>query len=343
VASPWSDTFGTSGRARPATVELPDDERELVDLTLRLLDGLAAEIEVAEAGIARTVVDDARVRRLLSIPGIGLQTAVGLVAVVGDVGRFARPNKLVGYLGLDPIVRQSGGRPAYTGHISHAGQGHVRGLLVEAALGAVRVPGPLHAFHGRVAARRGHAIAIVAVARKLAVLAWHLLSHDVDYRWAPARLTATKIRAVELAAGAPSNRGRVSGSGDARERARRERELERVVLAQADAAYVAFVDARRETDAVATNGERLSSARAKPGKAARRSQIPEPPPFATGSTASGRRIRPALDTFIRQPRLRSTKRPKPRWPTKAPSRITARPRTKTERTAPVTSIPSYAV
>jgi transposase len=74
------------------------------------------------------VVDDARVRHLLSIPGFGLQTAVGLVALIGDVGRFPRPNKLVGYLGLDPIVRQSGDRPAYTGHISHGGQGHVRGL-----------------------------------------------------------------------------------------------------------------------------------------------------------------------------------------------------------------------
>jgi len=252
VVCPWSDTFGRGGRAWLTTVELPTDEREVVDLTLRLLDGLAAEIEVAEAGIARTVVDDARIRRLLSIPGIGLQTAVGLIAVIGDAGRFTRPNKLVGYLGLDPIVRQSGGRPAYTGHISHAGQGHVRGLLVEAALGAARVPGPLHAFYGRVAARRGHAIAIVAVARKLAVLAWHLLTDDVDYRWAPARLTATKIRAVELAAGAPSQRGRVSGSGETRDRAKRERELERAVLAQAEAAYVAFVEARRTTDAVAT-------------------------------------------------------------------------------------------
>jgi transposase len=251
VACPWSDTFGVKGRVWLATVELPADERELVDLTLRLLDGLAAEIGLAEAGIARAVVDDRRVRRLLSIPGIGPQTATGLVALVGDVGRFRRPNKLVGYLGLDPIVHQSGGRPAYTGHISHAGQAHVRGLLVEAALGAARVPGPLHAFYARVAGRRGHAIAIVAVARKLAVLTWHLLTHDVDYRWAPARLTATKIRAVELAAGAPSRRGRMARSGDARERAKLERAMERAVLAQAEAAYVAFVEARQETDAVA--------------------------------------------------------------------------------------------
>jgi hypothetical protein len=114
------------------------------------------------------------------------------------------------------------------------------------------VPGPLHAFYARVASRRGHATAIVAVARKLAILAWHLLTDDVDYRWAPARLTATKIRAIQLVAGAPSRRGRLTGSGDARERAKREREMERAVLAQAEAAYVALVEARHETDAVAT-------------------------------------------------------------------------------------------
>jgi transposase len=292
VASPWSDPFGVGGRRWLARVELPDDERELVDLTLRLLDGLEAEIRAAEASLARQVVGDGRVRRLLTIPGIGLGTAVGLVALVGDIGRFPRPNKLVGYLGLDPIVRQSGGRPAYTGHISRAGQGHVRGLLAEAALAAVRVPGPLHGFYARVADRRGPAIAIVAVARKLAVLAWHLLTEDVDYRWAPARLTASKIRAVELAAGAPSRRGSVRGPGGARERAKLERQMERAVLAQAEAAYVAFVGARAKTDAAAANGERLASAKAEPGKAARRSQIPEPPPFATGSTASGPTIRP---------------------------------------------------
>lgn len=294
VACPWSDPFGVKGRLWLAAVELPADERELVDLTLRLLDGLEAEIGLAEAGIARTVVDDRRVRRLLSIPGIGLQTATGLVALIGDVGRFRRPNKLVSYLGLDPIVRQSGGRPAYTGHISHAGQGHVRGLLVEAALGATRVPGPLHAFYGRVAGRRGHAIAIVAVARKLTVLAWHLLTHDVDYRWAPARLTAEKLRRVELAAGASSRRGRVTGSGGARERTTLERQRERAVLAQAEAAYVAFVKARQEKDAAAATGERLGSAKAEPGTAARRSQIPEPPPFATGSTASDPEDTPSL-------------------------------------------------
>jgi hypothetical protein len=140
---------------------------------------------------------------------------------------------------------------APVGYIGHAGQGHVRGLLVQTALGAARVPGPLHAFYARVAGLRGHAIAIVAVARKIAVLAWHLVTHDVDYCRTPARLTAAKIRAVELAVGAPSRRGRLPGSGDARERATLEHEMERAVFAQAEAAFVAFVEALQETEAVA--------------------------------------------------------------------------------------------
>jgi len=74
VTCPLSDTFGKRGRAWLTTVALPEDEREQVDATLRLLDGLAVEIGQAEAGIARVVVDDVRVRQLLTIPGIGPHT-----------------------------------------------------------------------------------------------------------------------------------------------------------------------------------------------------------------------------------------------------------------------------
>jgi len=260
VTCPLSDTFGKRGRAWLETVALPEDEREQVDATLRLLDGLAVEVGQAEVGIARVVVDDARVRRLLTIPGIGPHTAAGLVALIGDVHRFGRPSKLVGYLGLDPIVRQSG-RRSWTGHISRAGQGHTRMLLVEAAHAAVRAPGPLRAFYVRVAARRGPSIAAVAVARKLAVLAWHLLTHETEYRWAPADLTEGKVRRVELAAGSPDLRGRARGDGHAVERRRRTRAADRSRLERAETEYVAFVAERRRSDAAAATGERLSGRR----------------------------------------------------------------------------------
>lgn len=201
LRSPTSDPFGVAGRRWLAALELPPDERLALDSALRLDALLGEEIAAGDRAIAAMVVDDVRVRRLLSIPGIGLVTAAGILAVVGDVHRFSRPAKLVSYLGLDPRVRQSGDRPARGGHISRAGQAHARGLLTEAAHSAIRSPGPLAGFHARVKARRGGGVAIIAVARKLAVIAWHLLTKDEDYRDTRADLVQAKHRALDRLAG----------------------------------------------------------------------------------------------------------------------------------------------
>lgn len=220
LRAPTTDPFGVRGRAWLATLQLPADEQLSLDSALRLERLLQTEVEAAERVIAQLVIDDPRVHRLLTIPGIGLVTAAGIVAVVGDIGRFARPAKLVSYLGLDPRVRQSGDRPALRGHISRAGQAHARGLLTEAAHAASRTPGPLATFHARLRHRRGAGIAVVATARKLAVLVWHLLANDEDYRFAPAQRTALKRRALERLAGRPvewtrsSQRGATGSSHD---------------------------------------------------------------------------------------------------------------------------------
>jgi transposase len=215
---PASDVFGIRGRAWLASLELPPDERLALDAAIRLDAVLTEQVEAAERAMAALVVDDPRMRRLLTIPGIGLVTAAGILAVVGDVGRFDRPAKLVSYLGLDPRVRQSGDRPAMRGHISRAGQAHARGLLCEAAHAAVRSPGPLAGFHARLRARRGGGVAIVATARKLAVLVWHLLTKDEDCRFAPPDRTAYKHRELERLAGRertrPSQRGATGSSHD---------------------------------------------------------------------------------------------------------------------------------
>ncbi len=73
-------------------------------------------------------------------------------------------------------------------------------MLVEAAWAAAKAPGPLHAFFVRIRAKRGRQVAAVAVARKLAVLVWHMLTKQADYLWARPSLVAHKIRAMELQA-----------------------------------------------------------------------------------------------------------------------------------------------
>jgi transposase len=201
--NPASDPFGKKGREWIAAQQLPIDERLTVDGGLRQLDFFGDELAEIDRLIAQQVLDDADVRRLLTIPGIDVVTAATLVAAIGDVRRFPTSRQLVGYLGLHPTIRQSGNGPARHGRLSKEGSAAARHVLVEAAWSAAKAPGPLRAFAQRTAARRGRHVATVAVARKLAVLAWHLLTRGEDYAFARPGLVRRKTRALELKAGAP--------------------------------------------------------------------------------------------------------------------------------------------
>ena len=104
-------------------------------------------------------------------------------------------------------MHQSGEDRPRHGRITKQGPAHARSMLVEAAWLAVRSPGPLRAFYERVARRRGNHIAAVAVARKLAVIIWHLLRNGEDYAWVRPALHAKKLRDLELRSGQPPQRG----------------------------------------------------------------------------------------------------------------------------------------
>src|SRR5437016_123052 len=92
----------------------------------------------------------------------------------------------------------------------------------------------------RIRARRGHQIAAVAVARKLAVLCWHLLTKSADYQWARPALVASKLRAMELQAGQPARKGNKRGPAYAYNvKALRDREIE--LARHAEQAYERFV------------------------------------------------------------------------------------------------------
>jgi len=201
--NPASDPFGKKGREWIAAQQLPIDERLTVDGGLRQLDFLGAELAQIDAIIAQQALGDQDVRRLMTIPGIDVVCAATLVAVIGDIRRFPTSRHLVGYLGLHPTIRQSGNGPARHGRVSKEGSAAARHVLVESAWSAAKSPGPLRAFARRTAARRGRHVATVAVARKLAVLAWHLLTRGEDYAFARPSLVRRKLRRLELTAGAP--------------------------------------------------------------------------------------------------------------------------------------------
>jgi transposase len=201
-----SDLFGKAGRAWLEALELPQDERETLDACLRQLDFLKQELARVDRAIAEVALGSPEIRRLMTIPGVDITTAATLVAVIGDIRRFPTPRHLVGYLGLHPRLRQSGSGPARHGRTSKEGPAAARHVLVEAAWSAASSPGPLRAFAQRTAARRGTNIATVAVARKLCVLSWHLLTNGQDYAFARPSLVRRKLRTLELRAGAPRRR-----------------------------------------------------------------------------------------------------------------------------------------
>jgi transposase len=265
------DVAGERGRRFLERVELPDDERQTVAGCLRQIDFLDEEIAAVNRALAEAAVVSQQMRRLMSVPGVNLQTAATFMACIGDIGRFPEPRKLVSYLGLDPRVRQSGEEPARHGHISKEGAAEARHMLCEAAWVVLRYPSPLRAFGERIKARRGAGIATVAVARKLVVLFWHLLTKEQDYAFGRPSLTRKKLRQLELAAGAA--RGQGQPGVWAANKALREAELE--LARQAETAYRRLVsDWQPNQGAGATPGR--ASSKPSSGKQRGRASVPDP-------------------------------------------------------------------
>ncbi len=246
---PHADLFGKRGRAWLMAQDLPADERDAVERHVREYDRIGEDLRVVERELARDALADGGVKRMMTIPGIDMVVALGLAAAIGPIARFKGPDQLVSYFGLNPSVRQSGeGRPQH-GRITKQGRTHARTMLVEAAWQAVRGPGPLRAFYQRVSSRRGTHIAAVAVARKLAVIVWHMLTRDEDYAGVRPALHAKKLRDLELRSGQPMRRGQ---RGSAYEyNLSRTRLEERRQAEQAEVAY------RRLTEGWSKRGRRV--------------------------------------------------------------------------------------
>ena len=259
---PVTDAFGKAGRAWLAALELPVDERLTLEGCLRQIDFLTGEIAALDREIARLALDWPEVLRLMTVPGVNVQTAAAFMASVGDIQRFSSPRKLVSYLGLDPRVRQSGNAPARHGRISKAGASEARHMLGEAAWRVILTAGPLRAFFERVRARRGPQVAATATARKLVVLFWHLLARKEDYAFARPAMTRNKIRKLELLAGAPPQKGRHGIAGG---KSKAVFDAERELSRQAEAAYRRLVSDWKAT------GPAKVGAGATPGRASQRS------------------------------------------------------------------------
>ena len=244
VAGYAGHLFGKGGRRWLATAPLPKAERDLLARHLDELDWLDAKLEKLDSALARTSLDDARMRKLMSIAGISSVVATSVMAAIGYISRFPSPDRLASYFGLTPRVRQSGDHRAVHGRISKQGNTVARTMLIEAAWSAASVPGPLRAFFLRIKNRKGVNVAAVATARKIAGLIWQLLTKEAPYRWARPAFVAMKMRRLELRADAPKAHGPAGPGRDYWIKELRHREMD--LVAQAEAAYAAMVEAWKD-------------------------------------------------------------------------------------------------
>jgi len=117
--------------------------------------------------------------RCLNILGVGLINAFALLAVIGDVRRFERPEKLVAYIGLNPGQRQSGTSKNVKLGVGKRGRADIRHLLIQGAQAVLRMgrATALGQWGWKLFARKGNRnVAVAAVARKLLIQVWHMLS-----------------------------------------------------------------------------------------------------------------------------------------------------------------------
>jgi hypothetical protein len=149
-----------------------------VERMTEIMEGMAAEQEP--------------IGRLLHLAGFGVVTAVTVWAAIGDIGRFAEPRYLVGYAGLGARVHDSG-MTTRTGKITKAGRRDLRTVLVEAANVAANSHPHWKAELARLELRLGRNKAVVAIARKLLVSVWYVLSQNEVDRFAEPEAIAQKM------------------------------------------------------------------------------------------------------------------------------------------------------
>jgi transposase len=143
---------------------------ELLNEKIRRVDG---RIEL--------LVNEREVAIVSSVPGVGKKSAAAIVAEIGNAGQFVDGSHLVSWAGLAPSVYQSAG-VFVRGHITKKGSKWLRHVMVEVAHTAVRVrDSRLRAFYLRLRAKKGEKIAVVAVARKMLCIIWHLLVKGERY------------------------------------------------------------------------------------------------------------------------------------------------------------------
>jgi transposase len=195
LAPPDGETFSQANRAWWANLDVSLTERLHLkhDLaTLQQVEGQLADVEAELNRLSTTEPWARQMPYLMQLPGVGLITALTVLAAIGDVTRFESAKKLVGYAGLGASVHDSG-MTHRTGRITKTGRRDLRHVLVEAAWVAVEHHPYWKAEFARLVRRMDENKAVVAIARRLLVAIWQVLTERAADKHAEPQMVATKL------------------------------------------------------------------------------------------------------------------------------------------------------
>ena len=167
--------------ADPEDTRIPGLARQVLQNLVDQLRDTERRVEEFDARLAEQAREDEICQRLTTIPGIGPITATALVATIGDATVFESGRHLAAWLGLVPRQNSSGGKERLGG-ISKAGDGYRRRLLVHGARAVMRWQGKTSPWLADLLKRRPVNVAVVALANKLARIAWAVMARGEDYR-----------------------------------------------------------------------------------------------------------------------------------------------------------------
>lgn len=177
-------TIGFDDRIRELIDGMPDLEEIMMPL-LAARQKLRETFTALHRKLLSIVRDDEACRRLMTIPGVGPVTSLAFTSTIDVPARFRNSRAVGPALGLTPVLNQSG-ESHRVGRVSLCGDGIMRSLLYEAAqvmLSRVKKWSWLKAWAMNIARRRGRQKAIVALARRLAVIMHRMWSDGTEFRW----------------------------------------------------------------------------------------------------------------------------------------------------------------
>lgn len=183
-----SDIFGVSGRRliETHTSKLPPQTANSLKVQLRFLDQVMEHIELAEKQIGLIITETPDMGLLMTIPGVGPILSIVISLEVGKVERFPSAEHLASYAGTVPRIKASGGRTFY-GRVRPDVNRYLKWALIEAANVIMLKQDKMSHRHvvqlyRRIQRRKGHAKAIVALARHLAEATYWMLTRGEPYQ-----------------------------------------------------------------------------------------------------------------------------------------------------------------